>query len=134
MSKCSCYHTKEVRNYTYHPITGAPIPHDQTVGVCYGTKEMDECSCGGDESKCDFYPEKRRGIISTVEVVELKHGEWIYNPNGMDWGLGAWECSLCGCTNNNLPMDDKINPKHWSGTKFCPNCGARMGGDGSGNL
>ena len=27
---------------------------------CNGTKEQDECKCGGDESKCDFYDYKRR--------------------------------------------------------------------------
>lgn len=27
--------------------------------VCYGTKEIDVCSCDGDKSKCDFYPEVR---------------------------------------------------------------------------
>lgn len=26
---------------------------------CDGTKEVDLCHCGGDKSKCDFYPEKR---------------------------------------------------------------------------
>ena len=26
---------------------------------CYGTKEMEECTCGGDTRRCDFYPEKR---------------------------------------------------------------------------
>lgn len=28
-------------------------------GVCNGTKERDACDCGGDERKCDFYPERR---------------------------------------------------------------------------
>ena len=28
------------------------------VGVCFGTKERDPCSCGGDKRKCDFYPDK----------------------------------------------------------------------------
>lgn len=28
---------------------------------CYGTREMDICTCGGDESKCNFYPKKRNG-------------------------------------------------------------------------
>lgn len=65
----------------------------------------------------------------TADVVEVRHGEWHYNPNGMDWGLGAWECSLCGCTNNNLPMDEKINPRVWAGAKYCPNCGAKMYGE-----
>lgn len=23
--------------------------------VCYGTKEMEECDCGGDRNKCNFY-------------------------------------------------------------------------------
>lgn len=30
------------------------------VGVCWGTKEREACSCGGDESKCDFYEDKRK--------------------------------------------------------------------------
>ena len=31
----------------------------RVVGRCMGTKEREECSCGGDENMCDFYPEKR---------------------------------------------------------------------------
>ena len=23
--------------------------------VCYGTKEREECTCGGDKNKCNFY-------------------------------------------------------------------------------
>lgn len=41
MVKCSSYHTE----------TGAPR--------CWGTREKDECSCGGDRARCDFYPEVR---------------------------------------------------------------------------
>lgn len=26
------------------------------IGLCWGTRERDACSCGGDKSKCDFYP------------------------------------------------------------------------------
>lgn len=72
------------------------------------------------------------GIVRSMpkeDVVEVMHGHWKYNPNGMDWGLGAWECSLCQCRNDNLPMDEKINPRIWAGTKFCPNCGAKMDGE-----
>ena len=42
MAKCDCYYQ-----------------HGSKF-LCYGTKEMEECSCGGDESKCNFYPEKRK--------------------------------------------------------------------------
>lgn len=27
---------------------------------CFGTREIEECSCGGDRSKCDFYPNIRK--------------------------------------------------------------------------
>lgn len=60
MKKCDCYHTEIKRQYTYNSITGAPIGHDVEIGVCWGIKECDECSCGGDRTKCDFYPEVRQ--------------------------------------------------------------------------
>ena len=53
-------------------------------------------------------------------------GEWRWNPDGMDWGLGAWQCSKCGCKNDNLPMDENIKPLQWAGSKFCPCCGVKM--------
>ena len=59
MKKCDCYHLQPKTRYTYHPLTGRPIAHDIEVGVCWGTRECDECSCGGDRTKCDFYPEVR---------------------------------------------------------------------------
>ena len=57
--KCKSYHIESKRKYTYHPITGDPIRNDITVGVCWGTKEIDECKCNGDRTQCDFYPEVR---------------------------------------------------------------------------
>ena len=60
LSKCDCYHTQKKRRYTFHPITGNPIGHDVDVSVCYGTKEIDECHCGGDRTKCDFYADVRK--------------------------------------------------------------------------
>ena len=44
----------------------AQTSRQQSVCACYiaeiercsGTKEVDVCNCGGDRSKCDFYPEK----------------------------------------------------------------------------
>lgn len=43
----------------YHEETGSSNPLSR-LGRCWGTKEMDICSCGGDTNKCDFYPEKRK--------------------------------------------------------------------------
>ena len=61
-----------------------------------------------------------------ADVAPALHGHWVHNPNGHDWNLGAWQCSLCHCTNNNLPYDGKMNPYMFSGAAYCPNCGARM--------
>lgn len=85
--------------------------------------------CGNDPSHMEDYYFNAIANAPTADVVEVMHGHWKYNPNGMDLGLGAWECSLCRCRNDNLPMDEKINPRIWAGTKFCPNCGAKMDGE-----
>ncbi len=68
-------------------------------------------------------------ITPPADVAPVKHGKWIWNPDGMDWGLGAWECSECACRNNNLGMNSKMNPLMFSGSKYCPNCGAKMDGE-----
>ena len=47
---CDCYHQRWV---------GKDEKHLEVIGECWGTKERDECQCGGDPQCCDFYPEKR---------------------------------------------------------------------------
>lgn len=54
------------------------------------------------------------------------HGEWIWDNNAVDWNLGAWVCSNCHARNDNIPHSERIIPLRWSGSKFCPNCGADM--------
>ena len=39
--KCDCYHI------------------ENTLPVCWGTKEIEPCNCGGNPLKCDFYEYKR---------------------------------------------------------------------------
>ena len=38
---------------------------------CLGTKEVETCSCEGDESKCDFYPEKRKVAEKKMNTAEM---------------------------------------------------------------
>ena len=38
---------------------------------CLGAKEVETCSCGGDESKCDFYPEKRKAVEKKMNTAEM---------------------------------------------------------------
>ncbi|MFW5519277.1 MAG: hypothetical protein ACOCPA_10610 [Segatella copri] len=63
----------------------------------------------------------------TVDVESVRHGRWEYDPNGMDFNLGAWVCSKCKRINYNLGGKRRINPYQFVGSRFCPNCGAKMG-------
>ena len=77
MHKCGSYHTQKTLRYTYNPITGSPIPHDIEVGVCWGTKECDECRCAGDMRQCDFYPEVRKRGREKVSIQDaINHFEY----------------------------------------------------------
>ena len=68
MKKCDCYHE--------HPNNHRSAYGD--VGICYGTKEREPCSCGGDIAKCNFYPEKRK---YTCESYNGQDG-WCSERNG----------------------------------------------------
>ena len=62
----------------------------------------------------------------TIDVAPVVHAHWEYDPNGMDWNMGAWRCSKCKERNNNLGGDEKINPLLFAGSSYCPSCGAKM--------
>lgn len=57
MEKCKCWELQPKATYVgeYH---GCKIYRNKQI--CNGTREREECSCDGDESKCNFYPEKRK--------------------------------------------------------------------------
>ena len=80
-----------------------------------------------------------REALATVPSAEpeRKTGHWVYDKNGMDWNIPAWVCSECHGRNDMIPTHirgkDKMikveNPLRWAGSKYCPNCGARMDKD-----
>ena len=63
-----------------------------------------------------------------VSAVSTKTAEWIFNPDGTDWNIGAWQCSNCGSKNKNLSSDGDTNPYFFAGSRFCPHCGLPMQG------
>ena len=66
-------------------------------------------------------------IDALTLLKEQKHGHWVFDPDGIDWNIPAWCCSECHCRNYNIPPNiEKVNPLRWEGSKFCPNCGAKM--------
>ena len=59
MEKCNCWELTHKREYRdgFHYV----VP----IQICNGTREREECTCNGDKSKCNFYPEKRKESKST---------------------------------------------------------------------
>jgi len=71
--------------------------------------------------------------IPAADVVEVRHGKWVWDENGMDWGLGAWICSECHRKPETWWEADKGNPYRCAGSSYCNHCGAKMdGGDTNG--
>lgn len=93
---CDCYRIESKNRYTYHPITGKPIKDNIIVGVCLGTKETEECSCGGDRTKCDFYSAAREKAKKESNKV-ITNGDNIRSMN--DEQLAEF---VLNCTNNDI--------------------------------
>ena len=75
MKKCSCWETSFKTRY------GDGFKYNIPIQICNGTKERDECYCNGDESKCNFYPEKRKKnkIMNTAEMwIKAQEDEMCY--------------------------------------------------------
>lgn len=73
--------------------------------------------------------------IPTVDVVEVKHGEWIPNRFKTLREDGWCECSVCGVGNklynrgirkSDVPYIDGKPYELKNIANYCPNCGARM--------
>lgn len=73
MDKCECYiEDRQLVDYT--PLMK---PLYKTVTLCFGTKERDQCSCNGDRTKCDFYPEVREKGRESVGIQDaINHFEY----------------------------------------------------------
>ena len=67
MKKCDCYQEGIRPEPRYSQYTGQYVKSvNVKYSYCNGTKEREDCSCGGDRSKCDFYHEiKEKAIKET---------------------------------------------------------------------
>lgn len=80
MKVCDCYHIESEHHY-FIDENGVPIYENINVSRCWGTKEKDVCSCGGDKSKCNFYEsvraeadEEEENLLTTKNVLEKIEG------------------------------------------------------------
>ena len=119
METCSCYHETEEIHYLTEFGKGAIFAQSgvhinallQTVGKCYGTRELDVCNCGGGPSKCDFYPEKRSECQKkTTRWDVLK--EKIQNMTAEEF-VNLWKSRPESCS----PNKDCYDPQ-----KTCSQC------------
>lgn len=102
MIKCKCWELTDKRMY------GDGYNYTVPIQICNGTKEREGCSCNGDESKCNFYPEKRkenRGMNTTEMWTKAQEDKMCYEtisqePNLLyyqkDKGLFDEEGMRCG--------------------------------------
>lgn len=60
MKICNCYKTDTRKSARYNQYTGQ-YSHsiDEKYSYCSGTREQDECNCGGCRARCTHYPEER---------------------------------------------------------------------------
>ena len=85
-----------------------------------------ETSCDGATRQEDAVPVRVIQGVPSANVVEVRHGKWVWDENGLDWGLGAWECSECHRKPETWWEADKGNPYRCAGSSYCNNCGAKM--------
>lgn len=82
--KCDSYHTKDVTRFTYDRYTGrCDGSYTKTVGVCWGTRECDECRCDGNKLDCTFYPENREEAKKQLEEYKQANNK-KYTPKEKD--------------------------------------------------
>ncbi len=120
MKVCKCY------DVTYE-IIGWFGPDDKICKQrtrCNGTREQDECSCGGDRAKCDFYPEVRETALKEVNICHLcdshKGCDNCYYGQ-VDTRVPHGHCEGC----DSLPTGDM---SEWEplGDNYCRNCGRKL--------
>ena len=70
------------------------------------------------------------GTAPTVEAVEVVHGRWELHGNDDDCGC-SYFCSNC---HESYEEDWFYVHGQYRHLNYCPNCGAKMDGDGNGTL
>lgn len=90
MTRCACYREFESLKPTIDPNIAQRVIESR----CYGTKECDPCSCGGDPTRCDFYPEKRAAAekstkeqASDTTTIYYAHHQWKYRTKIEEYEL-----------------------------------------------
>lgn len=82
---------------------------------CFGTKDGEYCHCDGEESKCDYYPEKRKENKNTMKY-DIKIGDYVETTDGiMGYVSRVEEESFhwVVTNQNNIPDAAEIGSESW---------------------
>ena len=66
----------------------------------------------------------------TVDAMEVVHGRWIIS--GEEYRNQDVTCSACGDKRETYGWPRKQLEREYQKKHYCPNCGAKMDGDGDG--
>jgi hypothetical protein len=133
MEKCNCY--VEDTYLTYDNVLRTP--NYKIVSRCNGTKERDVCSCGGNETKCDFYPAKRAAAQARKATDEFKENrKYTYEETREQFLLALNSngylnmCESSDMQNAINALDKQIPMKILEVGKYnfaCPGCNEVLG-------
>lgn len=72
---------------------------------------------------------ERQALDLAIKALEERpHGKWIYiNKEDKKKGFGGY-CSICKC---DMPIGINDWKQEYYESKYCPNCGAKMDGEGA---
>ena len=109
MERCECYYSRNV------------------YSVCLGAKELERCYCGGDKSKCDFYPEKRKAAEKKMNTAEMyikanENGKTYYSGSvdafySKEFGLVEAEDTTQKVQIGDFPTFEYLMQREWEEVK-----------------
>ena len=79
--KCGCYHENIMNVWNPKKYADNGFGYE-TVGICYGTKECERCSCKGNRLECDFYPEVREKAKKETTEYKIEEAIQLLKDNG----------------------------------------------------
>ena len=111
------------------------IDRQALINDMCNNKTEAKCPCFPNCYPCEFSEARRIiDIQPTIEAEPVRNGRWIEKPSYADETVNGLEfqivCSLCDEQNSSITFDENIVPiaKTFYRTRYCPNCGAKMGG------
>jgi len=98
MEKCEFYKIKTERHYLtefdkgFRSARRLPVVDyiDDTIEYCSATKDNGTCNYHGFTWNCNYYPEKRQGVLDTIKEISF-YQYYLYKQNLVWDALSEYE-------------------------------------------